>query len=184
MVGGALFFEVGDVRHDESDREAQEPVDLAHPLGVAARQVVVDGDDVDASSLEGVQVDRQSRDESLSFTGLHLGDPAEMERHPAHQLDVEVPLADRALRGLAHHREGLDEEFVELFAAVEALSELARHRGELLVGEGLDLCFQGIDERHDFRKAADLLAFSTRRSFANTLTTGQSKCRSGALLFL
>ena len=52
-----------------------------------------------------------------------------MERHPAHQLDVEVALADRALRCLAHHRESLDEQFVELLAVFEALFELARHRG-------------------------------------------------------
>ena len=97
-VRGTLFLEVDDVGDDESDGKAEEPVDRAHPFGVAACEVVVHGDDVDTPALEGVQVDRQRRDEGLSFAGLHFGDPAEVERHPAHQLDVEVALADGALR--------------------------------------------------------------------------------------
>ena len=62
--------------------------------------------------------------------------------------------------GLAHDRERLDEEFVEFLALLETLFELARHGGEFLVGEALDLFFERIDERNDFREAADLLAFS------------------------
>ena len=40
---------------DDADRHAEEAVDAAHPLRVAAGEVVVDGDDVDALALERVQ---------------------------------------------------------------------------------------------------------------------------------
>ncbi len=49
---GVLALGVGHVVLDHADGEAEEAVDLAHPLGVAAGQVVVDGDDVDALALQ------------------------------------------------------------------------------------------------------------------------------------
>ena len=97
-VGGVVatlllgpVFEAGD---DQSDVEPHALVDAAHPLGVAAGQVVVDGDEVDALAAERVEVGRERGDEGLALAGLHLGDPAEVERRATHQLDVEVALAD------------------------------------------------------------------------------------------
>jgi hypothetical protein len=46
---------------DAAHGQAEELVDLAHPLGVAAGQVVVDRDQVDAPAGERVQVERQRR---------------------------------------------------------------------------------------------------------------------------
>ena len=43
---------------DDADREAEELVEPAHPLGVAAGQVVVDGDDVNAAAGERIEVER------------------------------------------------------------------------------------------------------------------------------
>ena len=45
-----------------------------------------------------------------------------MQHDPAHQLHVEMALAERALRGLAHRRERLDQQIVELGAVGEPLS--------------------------------------------------------------
>ena len=69
-----------------------------------------------------VEIDRQGRDQRLAFAGLHLGDHAAMQHDPAHQLHVEMALAERALRGLAHRRERLDEQIVEFGAVGEPLS--------------------------------------------------------------
>ena len=91
---GRRRLEAGD---DQPDLEAEEAVDAAHPLGVAAGQVVVDGDEVDALAAEAVEVGRQRRHERLALAGLHLGDPAEVQRRAAHDLHVEVALADGAL---------------------------------------------------------------------------------------
>ena len=164
-VGGPLLLRTRDLRHDEPDREPEELVDLAHPLRVAPGQVVVDGDDVDAPAVEGVQIDRQCRDEGLALTGLHLGDAAEVERHPAHHLLVEVALTDRADARLADDGEGFHEEVVQLLTLLEALPELDGLAGEILVGERLHLGLEPVDERHDRRQVLDLLAFARAKNF-------------------
>ncbi len=92
----------GHLRHDDADVEAEKAVHPAHPLGVAAGQVIVHRDDVHALAREGVEIDRKRRDQRLSFTGLHFGDVAQVQRGATHDLDVEVPLAQGAPGGLAH----------------------------------------------------------------------------------
>ena len=98
---------------DDADGQAEELVDAAHPLGVAAGQVVVDGDDVDAAAGEGVEVDGERGHERLPFARLHLGDLAAVQDDAAHELDVEVAHVEHALARLAADREGLGEEVVE-----------------------------------------------------------------------
>ena len=74
---------------DGVHREAQEAVDVAHPLGVPAGQVVVDGDDMDAFAGQGVEVGGHGGHQGLAFTGLHLGDFALVEHDAADELDIE-----------------------------------------------------------------------------------------------
>ena len=114
-VGGTALI-VRKAMHDAADLDAQEPVDLAHPLGIAARQIIVHGDDVNALALERVQVNRQRRGQRLSLARLHLGDAAFVQDDAADQLGVEMALAQGAFRGLAHGGESLDEKVVEFLA--------------------------------------------------------------------
>jgi hypothetical protein len=102
------------------DGEPQHPIDPAHPVGVALREVVVDGDQVHAVAGERVEVDRQRRDERLAFAGAHFGDLAVVQRHSADQLDVEVAHLQRALAGLAHDGERLGQQIVERLAVRDA----------------------------------------------------------------
>ena len=123
----------------------EEAVDPAHPLGVAPGQVVVDGDDVDALAVEGVQVGGQRGDERLAFAGLHLRDPAAVQHDAADQLHVEVPHVQRALAGLADHREGFGQQVVQRLAVGEPLAEFDGLSPERLVRERLDFRFFGVD---------------------------------------
>ena len=61
-----------------------------------------------------------------------------MQDGAADELDVEVAHAERALGGLAHAREGLGEEIVEILALGEALAELGGLGAQRLVVELLD----------------------------------------------
>ena len=119
---------------DDADGEAEEVVDLAHPVGVALGEVVVDGDDVDALAGERVEIDRKRRDQRLAFAGLHLGDGAFVQHHAADQLDVEMALAEGALGRLAHGGEGRDQEVVERLAGRE-LRGILGAGAQRLVGE-------------------------------------------------
>ena len=96
----------------------------AHPLGVAAGQVVVDRDDVDALAFERVEIGGQRGDERLAFAGLHLGDLALVQHHAADQLHVEVPHVQHAAAGLADDGERLGQEVVERLAVGDAGPEL------------------------------------------------------------
>ncbi|CAN3976491.1 Core-binding (CB) domain-containing protein, partial [Dysosmobacter welbionis] len=76
----------GQAVDDQAHLQAQEAVDLAHPLTVALGQVVVHRDDVDAPAGQGVQIGGQSGYQGLALAGLHLGDPALVQHDAAHQL--------------------------------------------------------------------------------------------------
>ena len=95
------------LRQVDADGQAEEFVDAPHPVGVALREVVVDRDDVHALAGQRIEVGRQRRDERLAFARAHFRDLAVVQRHAAHELNVEVAHRQRALAGLAHHGEGL-----------------------------------------------------------------------------
>ena len=134
--------------HDHADGHAEELVDLAHPVGVAAGQVVVHRDDVHALAGERVEVDGQGGDQGLALAGLHLGDLAVVQHHAADQLHVEMPLAERAPGGLAHHGEGLGQQVVQRGAAGQPLAELGGLRPQRLVRQRLHGRLEGVDLRH------------------------------------
>ncbi len=134
--------------HDHADAHAEELVDLPHPLGVAARQVVVHGHDMHALAGQRVQIDRQSGDQRLALAGLHLGDLAVVQHHAADQLHVEMPLTERALAGLPHRGERLRQQFVQGGAVRQPLAEFHRLGGQRRVRQRLHRRLQGVDLRH------------------------------------
>ena len=128
----------------------------AHPVGVAAGEVVVDGDDVHAVAGERVQVRRQGGDQRLALTGLHLGDVAEVQRGAAHQLHLVVELAEGAPGRLAHDRERLRQQVVERLAVGVALLERVGQRAQLGVAEIDVVIFERLDVIGDRRQSPDL----------------------------
>jgi hypothetical protein len=147
---------------DAPDRQPQELVDPAHPLGVAPGEVVVDGHDVDAAAGEGVQVDRHRPDERLAFARLHLGDLSRVEDHAADQLDVEGAHPEGPDRSLPGDGERFLEQFVEdggpggLEVLVvdpfegfrDAGPELQGLGPQIVVREGLDGRLERVDALH------------------------------------
>ena len=108
-------------------------INLAHPLRVAAGEVVVGGDDVDAFALERVQIGGKGRDQRLAFAGLHLGDGAAVQHRAADQLDVEMPHVEDAASGLANDGERLGHQVVERLAIGQPLAEFRRLGAKLLI---------------------------------------------------
>ena len=90
---------------NEADRQAQRAVDRAHPLRVATRQVVVEGQDVHAAAVERPEGHRQRGRQRLALAGLHLHDAAVGHGQAGHDLLVVQLLADRPAGGLAHEAE-------------------------------------------------------------------------------
>ncbi|MGY2930905.1 hypothetical protein ACVWZ6_000507 [Bradyrhizobium sp. GM6.1] len=142
---GRLALGIVEAVHDHAGGQAEEAVDLAHPGGVAAGEVVVDRDDVDALAGERVEVDRERCDQGLAFAGLHLGDVALVQHHAADQLDIEMALAERPLGGFTDRGESGDQQVVKGLALGELLPELDGAGLEGLVGEFRDLGLQRVD---------------------------------------
>jgi hypothetical protein len=120
---------------DDAVREAEEIIDLPHPLGVAAGEIVVDGHDMDALARERIQIDGEGRDQRLAFAGLHFGDGAFVQHHAADQLDVEMALAERPFGRLAHRGECGNQQIVERCAVFHLPAELGRARPQFVVGK-------------------------------------------------
>ena len=119
-------------------------MDRPHPLGVAGRQVVVDGHQVHPVAAQGVQVGGHGGDQGLALTGLHLGHPALVQGPGADDLDVIGTLAQHAPGNLPHHREGFGHQVVEALAPFDPLAEVSRPGGEVGVGQPLDVTFKRI----------------------------------------
>ena len=135
-VISGLALCLGQAVDDQTDGQTQEPVDLAHPLGVTLCQVVVDGDDVDAFAGEGVEVGGQGGHQGLTFTGLHFGDTALMEDDAADELDAIGTEAQDTICRFPTGGEGFGEDVVQGGAGGQACLELVGLGAELFVGEG------------------------------------------------
>ena len=128
-VGGVLLAALlrGHLGEDDADLQAEEAVHPAHPLGVTLGQVVVDRDHVHALAGQRVEVGGQGGYQGLALTGAHLRDVPAVQRGTAHDLDVEMPLAQGPLGRLTDGGEGLWQQVVERLAVGQALAELAGH---------------------------------------------------------
>ena len=115
LVGRRIagLVQVGRVVRDHAHRQAQEVVRGAHPLGVAPGEVVVHRDDVGAAAGQAVERGGEGRDQGLALARAHLGDPALVEHDGAHQLDVVLAHAHRALHRLAAGGEHLRDDVIE-----------------------------------------------------------------------
>ena len=111
---------------DDADGQAEEIIDAPHVFRVAAGEVVIDRDDMDAVSGQRVEVTGQRRDQGLAFARAHLGDGALVQHHAADQLHIEMTLADGALGRLAHGGESRNEKIVEFDARGELGAEIRR----------------------------------------------------------
>ena len=104
---GLFFFLVILAGGDHADAEAKKRIHRAHPLGVAARQVVVHGDDMHRLAAERVQISRQRRHQGFALAGFHLGDFSTVQNCAADNLHIKVAQLQSAPRRLAHHRKSL-----------------------------------------------------------------------------
>src|ERR1700730_2328762 len=121
---GAAAFVVIEAMHDDPGRKAEEMINAAHPFGVAAGEIIVDGDDMDALAGERVEIAGKRRDKGLAFAGAHLSDRPLMQHHAADKLDIEMALAEDAARRLAPRGKRRNQDVVKRLALDKSGSEL------------------------------------------------------------
>ena len=120
-VVGGLPLLLAEVVDDQAHRQAQKAVDLAHPLAVSLGQIVVDGDDVNATARQCIEVGGQRGHQRLTFTGLHLSDAALMQHDAADELHAERLHAQHTVRRLPHGGKGLRQQVVQRLAVGQTL---------------------------------------------------------------
>ena len=154
---------------DAPHRQAEPLEEMAHPLRVTSRQVVVHRDEMRAAPGQRIEIQRQGCDQRLAFAGGHFGDLALMQHDAADELHVvghHVPFhrvprdddlaAQQAAGRFAHRRKRFGQQvvqrllqlgderllrFVQLIAQVGALGGIGTVVLRLL--EALDLRLQG-----------------------------------------
>ncbi len=102
---GRAALGIVEIVDDHAHGETQGAVNGPHPFGVAASEVIVYGDDVDAAASERIQVSGKRGHQRLAFAGFHLGDLAVVQDYPADQLHVEMAHGDSAAARFAGQRE-------------------------------------------------------------------------------
>ena len=147
-VGGLLLF-AAHPGHVHAHGQAEKGVQAPHPLGIAARQVVVHRHHVHTLAGECIQVDGQRGHQRLAFAGAHLGDLALVQRDAAYELHVEVAHLQCALAAFAHHRKSFRQDVVERGPGGHTLAELIGLGAQVGVGQLLELGFQRVDGLHD-----------------------------------
>ena len=154
---------------DAADGEAEVLVDDAHPGGVAAGEVVVDGHDVDALAGQGVEIDRHGRHERFALARGHFGDLALVQGHAADELRVErhhVPrlraAADlgggpaEAAAGVFDDGERFDHQGVKRFALRQPRLEFGGLGLQGVIGQRLQGFFDFIDPGHQRAQLFDI----------------------------
>jgi len=147
---------------DTADTEAEELIEVAHPFGVATREVVVGGDELGVAADEGVEIKRKRGDEGLAFAGGHLGNLALVQGNATDELHVVVDHVPRELMVTDYHRaatqaagtvfddgKGLGQNLVKGLPGFQAGAELVRLGAELVIREQLVLLFELVDAGDD-----------------------------------
>ena len=153
---------VGHELLDAADGDSEELINIAHPLGVAAGEVVVGGDELRVAAGEGVEVERERGDEGLALAGGHLGNLALVERDAADELHIVVHHVPRefvlahgnlaaveATGGVLYDGKSLGQKLVEGFTGLETVAELSGLRPELVIGQRLAGSLEFVDTDDD-----------------------------------
>ena len=148
LVRSLPFREI-DLVYDQADGQAQEIIDTAHIDTVAAGQIIVDGDHMNALAGQRIQIYRQGRHQGLAFTGTHFRNLAPVQHHAADQLHIKMPHAGHALGRFPHHRKRFRQNVVEGLAFLQTQFEFRRLRLQVGVAHPLHVRFQRVDLIHD-----------------------------------
>ncbi len=85
-----------------------------------------------------IQIRREGRHLGLALTRAHLRNLALVQGDTTQQLFVVMSGAERALRGLADHREGFRQQVIQCRARLQAFAEFRGLGRQLGIAQGLD----------------------------------------------
>ena len=147
-VGGSSVV-VFNAVDNETDGKSHIGENLAHPLGVALREVVVDGDDMNALAGETVEICGKGLNKGFALAGFHLGDAPLVKNDAADYLDRIGAHFKHPVAGFAAGGESLGKNIVKGLALGETLAEERRLSFELLLAHGAVFVLKRKNFLHD-----------------------------------
>ena len=142
---GRRFFIIGLLRVNNPRGQAQSPIDFRHPLRIAARQIIVDRNDMHTLPGQSIKIGRESGHQGFTLTSFHLCDIALMQEYAAHQLYIKGAQTQGALSGLAAIGKGLWQQAVQILTRCRARPQLSRLGHETLIIQSLKFRFKRVD---------------------------------------
>ena len=173
VVGRLLFFprHVGQI---DADAQSQEVVQLAHPAGIAAGQVIIDRHHMHALASQRIEVNRQRCGQGFSFPSPHFRNFSVVQRHAAHHLYVEVAHFHDAFAAFAHHGKCLWKQVVQRFASSYTVFELLGLGAQLIFIKLFILRLQCVDAFNRFTVSLEQPVVATAENFGQDV--GSHKC--------
>ena len=99
---------------------------LSHPLCVTLGQIVIDRNDVNALSLQRIQIRRGCGYKRLTFTCLHLGDTPLVKNDTTDELHSVVLHVQHSSGRLTDCGKGLRQNIIQSFTVRQPLLKLLR----------------------------------------------------------
>ena len=163
-IGGPAGVVVGAFMGHKAHGKAQKTIGFAHPLTVAAGQIIVYGNHVYALAGKGIQIHGQCGHQRFAFTGLHFGNAAAVQRNAANDLHREGLHAQHAPVSFAANGKSFGQKIVQRFALGQTLAEFTGFGLQLIIGK------RGhgfIQRQHLVGDGADLLQLLVGKSTKN-----------------
>ena len=132
-------------RIDDRHLEAHGLIQRAHPVCVAAGQIIVDRYHVDAFAFVSVENNRERSHKGLALAGFHFRDVSIIQRHGADELHVEGTHSEPALRLLARQREDFDKMLVQRRTCFNKILDFKGALQDVAVAHGLNAGLKRID---------------------------------------
>ena len=143
-IGLAALFIIK-AMHNDTYGQAQETIDLAHPLRVAAGEIIIYRHHMHALAIQGIEISGQRGDQGLAFTGAHFSNATFMQHHAADQLHIKMTLTQRSLGAFSHGGKSGNEQIVEFGALRQLLTKVLSPGAQIGIRERGQFCFKGID---------------------------------------
>ena len=100
---------------------------------------------MDALPRQGIEVNRQRRDQGLAFTRTHFGDIPAMEDDTPQELDVKMAHPCHTARSFADDGKGFGQNVVQRFTVGQTILELEGLLLQRRIAQACQLRFQIID---------------------------------------
>ena len=160
VVSGLLVFS-RQLRQINANLEPQEVVELAHPCGVTAGQVVVHRDHMHTLTCDGVEVGRQRRGQGFALARAHLGNLAVVQGDATGKLHIEVAHLHDPLGALTHHGKSLGQQGIQALTSGCTIAEALRFGPQLIVAQAFESSLHGVDTLDGFAVSLEQAVIAT-----------------------